>query len=117
MVISQRPGICHSLHGCGSAISRLSAADLSRLLQHLHMRLPILVGIRSEGRASGLSGGQCRLGALADKANFMLGDGSEDVDGKPIGFGEVGDRELDIRFHQVADERDAGIQSVEFGDE
>jgi hypothetical protein len=81
------------------------------------MRLPILVGIRSEGRASGLSGGQCRLGALADKANFMLGDGSEDVDGKPIGFGEVGDRELDIRFHQVADERDAGIQSVEFGDE
>ena len=47
----------------------------------------------------------------------MLGDGGEDVNGQPVGFGHVYRHEFYAAFHQPADEMHVARQPVELGDD
>jgi hypothetical protein len=47
------------------------------------------------------NGHQPRLGALTDHFPFMLGDGRQNVNRKPIRIGHVAAHEVDLAFHQA----------------
>ena len=47
----------------------------------------------------------------------MLGDGGENMDGEPVGFGEISGNEIDAAFQNVGNERHASGEAIQLGDD
>ncbi|MFZ1430886.1 MAG: hypothetical protein WAS21_29490 [Geminicoccaceae bacterium] len=56
-------------------------------------------------------------GTLGNHLALVLGDGGEDVQGKPVGGRHVHGDELDPALHEARDEGDIAGQPVELGDD
>ncbi len=47
----------------------------------------------------------------------MLGHGSQDMDGKPVGIGHIGGNEVHTAFHQAGNEMDVTGKPVQLGND
>jgi len=73
--------------------------------------------VDAEPDTTGLCGCEGGFGPLRNHLPFMLGERSQHVQHQLAGVRVVGGDELDIAFHQGADERDVAAETVQLGND
>src|SRR5262245_2359147 len=102
------------------------SGEISKLIEHWPQRCCPLASGRTiscckrwiaELHAASLGCCQPLLGALDDHLALMLGNSSQDVNGKPTGIRHITAYEIHLDLHQPGDQVNVACQSVELGND